>query len=165
MGQEFSVNSLSAPLAKNLARARWSLVRMRLDAWDPGTQRERRRMARQHRSDSLQLLRRPMRRPQVARESGTAGKPPILLAREEDLPRIGRLAAPSPSSALDKRRAPPAQIVGEIMSKCPEHGRAGIPAPPYSQRGAPRQPSASGVAESEPQSGKGCAGSGPPRKR
>jgi len=34
-----------------------------------------------------------------------------LLAGEEDLPRTGRLAAPSPSSALDKRRAPPAPIV------------------------------------------------------
>ena len=54
--QEFSVNSLHAHSTKNLARARWSLVRMRLDAWDPGTQQERRRMARQQRSDSLQPI-------------------------------------------------------------------------------------------------------------
>jgi hypothetical protein len=46
-----------------------------------------------------------------------------LLAGEEDLPRIGRLAAPSPSSALDKRRAPPAPIVGEALLRCPKHGR------------------------------------------
>ncbi len=35
------------------------------------------------------------------------------LAGEEDLPRTVRLAAPSPSSALDKRRAPPAPIESE----------------------------------------------------
>ena len=51
-------------------------------------------------------------------------KATILLAGEEDLPRTGRLAAPSPSSALDKRRAPPAPIAGEAWSKCPKHGRA-----------------------------------------
>jgi hypothetical protein len=36
----------------------------------------------------------------------------------------GRLAAPSPSSALDKRRAPPAPIVGQASLGCPKHGRA-----------------------------------------
>ncbi len=45
------------------------------------------------------------------------------LAGEEDLPRTGSLAAPSPSSALDKRRAPPAPIVSETWPKCPKHGR------------------------------------------
>ena len=48
----------------------------------------------------------------------------MLLAEEEDLPRTGRLAAPSPSSALDKRRAPPALIAGEPWSDVPSKGRA-----------------------------------------
>ncbi len=48
----------------------------------------------------------------------------LPLAGEEDLPRTGRLAAPSPSSALDKRRAPPAPGMGEPASKCFKHGRA-----------------------------------------
>ena len=53
----------------------------------------------------------------------------MLLAGEEDLPRTGRLAAPSPSSALDKRRAPPAQIVREHWSLYSSRGRETSPAP------------------------------------
>ena len=40
-------------------------------------------------------------------------KEAMLLAGEEELLRTGRLAASSPSSALDKRRAPPAPMVGQ----------------------------------------------------
>ncbi len=47
-----------------------------------------------------------------------------LLAGEEDLPRSGRQAASSPSPALDKRRAPPAPMVREPWSRCPNHGLA-----------------------------------------
>ena len=38
-------------------------------------------------------------------------------------PRTGRLAESCPSSALDKRRAPPAPMVGGRWSRCPSHGR------------------------------------------
>jgi hypothetical protein len=58
-------------------------------------------------------------------------RPTILLAGEEDLPRIGRLAASSPSSALDKRRAPPAPIVAELRYDVPSMAARSI-----SRRGA-----------------------------
>ena len=58
------------------------------------------------------------------------------LAGEEDLPRTVRLAAPSPSSALDKRRAPPAPVVGEPGSKCLNQGRAEDSGAPLQKGGA-----------------------------
>ncbi len=51
-------------------------------------------------------------------------KEAMLLAGEEDLLRTGRLAASSPSSAPDRRRAPPAPMAGEPWSRRPGHDRA-----------------------------------------
>ena len=51
----------------------------------------------------------------------------IPIAGEEDLPRTGRLAAPSPSSALDKRRAPPAQNEGKALVTLPIAGEEDLP--------------------------------------
>ncbi len=58
---------------------------------------------------------------QIAKESTRAED--ILPAVEEEFPRNGRLATPSPSRALETRRAPPAPMVGERWPGCPSHGR------------------------------------------
>ncbi len=114
MRQAFSVNSLRAPLAKNLARARCG-------AWFEcdsmrgirGPSKSGGGWLANIEATPYNLLRCPMRGPQVSRESGTAGEP----RREPSSERRG--------GARDRRACPSTELRDTILSmiKNPERYR------------------------------------------